>query len=267
MFAVAKKRLRAASLLLLLVSLSGCVPGGQGQSEEEKEPHFLTGKSRVNAMDYQGAIESFEKALEVNPNSAAAHLELGVLFEQRESDPAAAIYHFERYLRLRPSAPNDEMVRQQILACKQELARTVSLGPVTQTLQSAFEKMNAENKRLTDENKRLDDENKALRDELAKLHAQPPPRPAVPVNPIVGGSVPAPAPRSNSANTQALEAASNSSNTSSRPVSAPRKYTIQPGDTPAAIAKRNGVKLDTFMAANPGLDARRLRPGQAVNIP
>jgi len=25
---------------------------------EEKEPHFVLGKSRVNAMDFQGAIES-----------------------------------------------------------------------------------------------------------------------------------------------------------------------------------------------------------------
>ena len=38
------------------VALSGCTPSGQNQSDEEKEPHFVLGKSRVNAMDYQGAI-------------------------------------------------------------------------------------------------------------------------------------------------------------------------------------------------------------------
>ena len=40
--------------------------------EEEKEPHFMAGKMRVNEMDYPGAIECFEKALEVNPQDTRA---------------------------------------------------------------------------------------------------------------------------------------------------------------------------------------------------
>ena len=42
------------------VALNGCSPSDQSQLDEEKEPHFVLGKSRVNAMDYQGAIEAFE---------------------------------------------------------------------------------------------------------------------------------------------------------------------------------------------------------------
>jgi LysM repeat protein len=33
------------------------------------------------------------------------------------------------------------------------------------------------------------------------------------------------------------------------------------------IARQYGVKLEALMAANPGLDARRLRIGQALTIP
>ena len=51
------------------------------------------------------------------------------------------------------------------------------------------------------------------------------------------------------------------------PATAGRKHTIQAGDTPAAIARRYGVKLDALMSANPGLDPRKLRVGQTVNIP
>ena len=40
--------------------------------DEEKESHFVVGRSRVNALDYHGAIESFTEALEANPRSAAA---------------------------------------------------------------------------------------------------------------------------------------------------------------------------------------------------
>jgi tetratricopeptide (TPR) repeat protein len=128
--------------------LGGCLPTTHSQLDEEKEYHFLAGKSRINGMDYQGAIESFQKALENNPHSASAHFELGWLYDQKESDPAAAIYHYERYLKLRKNADNAEMVRTRILACKQELARTVSLGPVTQTLQRTLEQLAEENRVL-----------------------------------------------------------------------------------------------------------------------
>src|SRR5690349_10085580 len=103
------KLARAALPLLCSVLLTGCFPSPQGQLDEEKEPHFLAGKARFNAMDYQGAIEAFEKALDANPNSGAAHFELGCLCEQNLADPAEAIYHYDHYLKLRPNAANAEI--------------------------------------------------------------------------------------------------------------------------------------------------------------
>src|SRR5436309_2155590 len=110
---------RPALLLFGFLLLSGCLPSGQSQLDEQKEPHFLAGRSRVSALDYKGAIESFERALEVNPKSASAHLELGLLFDQKDPEPATAIYHFEHYLKLHPNAENAETIRMRILACKQ----------------------------------------------------------------------------------------------------------------------------------------------------
>src|SRR5207302_6627330 len=107
--------------------------------------------------DYNGAIESFEKALEVNPRSASAHFELGCLFDEKETDPAAAIYHYTHYLTLRPKAENLEVVKQRIMACKQDLARTVSLGPVNDKVQRELEQLLEENRRLTQENKSLNE--------------------------------------------------------------------------------------------------------------
>ncbi len=92
--------------VLLGVALGGCAPG-EGQSDDEKEPHYVLGQSRVNAMDYPGAVEAFEESLEANPHSAAAHYQLAVLYENKVcADPAAAIYHYERYLKLDPNAGN-----------------------------------------------------------------------------------------------------------------------------------------------------------------
>src|SRR5262249_6343062 len=86
---------------------------------------------------------------------ASAHFELACLFDQKEADPAEAIHHYNCYLKLRPKAENSDLVKQHILTCKQELARTVSLGPVTEKVQRELEQLTEENKRLTEENKRL----------------------------------------------------------------------------------------------------------------
>lgn len=45
------------------------------------------------------------------------------------------------------------------------------------------------------------------------------------------------------------------------------KYTVQAGDNPSKIAKKLGIPLNDLMAANPGLDPKRLRVGQEINVP
>ena len=240
----------SAVLLFGSLVLSGCIPSSQGQSDEEKEAHFLAGSGRVNAMDFKGAIASYEKALEVNPKSAAAHFELGWLLDQKEGDPAGAIYHYERYLRLRSNASNIELVKQQITACKQELARTVSLGPVSDKQQRDLEKMAEENKRLTEENKRLLEEVTKWRDAAVQ--------PVSGAGPARGGL----SPQSGS-----LQGRTNSAAQVASTASARRTYTVKAGDTPIAIAKQAGVKLEALMAANPRLEARRMKAGQVINLP
>lgn len=44
-------------------------------------------------------------------------------------------------------------------------------------------------------------------------------------------------------------------------------YIIKAGDTLTAIAKRFNLQLSQLMDANPGLDPRRMRPGQKINVP
>ena len=112
-----------------MVAVNGCSPTGQGQLEDEKEPHFSLGKSRINQMDYHGAVEAFQQALEANPRSAAAHFQLACLFDTKESDPAAAIYHYQQYLKFDSNARNAEVIRQRIESCKQQLAANVLPPP------------------------------------------------------------------------------------------------------------------------------------------
>jgi LysM repeat protein len=235
------KILRVTFAAMCCAALSGCIPSGSSGQEEEKEPHFLVGKSRVNAMDYKGAIESFEKALEVNPHSATAHFELGWLLADKESDPAAAIYHYQQYLRLRPNAENAAIVNQHIQVLRQDLAKNVLQPSLTPELQRRYEQLADENQRLKDEVERL----RAAQGSAGGVQT--------------GDSTPTPnVDRTTQTTTQT---------TTTPPAPARRTYKVQSGDTPSSIARKYNVKLEALMAANPGLNPTKMQVGQAVNIP
>jgi tetratricopeptide (TPR) repeat protein len=220
---------------------------------EEKEPHFLNGRSLVNAMDYQGAIKAFGKALEVNPHSASAHFELGWLYADKASDPAAAIYHYQRYLELRPGAENAETVGQHIFRLKQELAKAVLPMPTTPGIQRDFE--------------HLAQENRALREEVERLRAV-----------YAGGSVATNFPARPEAINRATQTpgAIAGANVVASPPPTPyptgdpasaRKHKVQAGETPFSIARKYRIKVETLMSANPDLDARRMQIGRTLNVP
>ena len=145
-------------LCLVVASSRPCPaagPAAVGGADEEKEPQFLIGRSRVNAMDYQGAIEAFEQALETNPRSAAAHFELGMLYAEKDAAPARAIYHYELFLKLRPGAENAEIIRQHIYRLKQELAKGVLPIPPSTEIQRQLEQLAEENRQLRDQLDRM----------------------------------------------------------------------------------------------------------------
>lgn len=242
------------SPVLLAAGLVGCLPAGSNWQEEQKEPHYLAGKARVRSLDFEGAVEAYKKALEVNPRSASAHFELGWLYEERVRNPAAAIYHYEEYLRLRPQADNAEMVRQRITTCKQELARAVLPLPVTPSLQREFEQLAEENRRL--------------REELARWQAHAASLGRSATNPAAPVVVMQRADAVSAVATQRQATATVPAPSSTvAPPPAPRTHTVQPGETPYTIARKHGVKLDALMAANPGINPKRLAVGQKLNIP
>ncbi|HWV99860.1 MAG TPA: LysM peptidoglycan-binding domain-containing protein [Candidatus Acidoferrum sp.] len=256
---------RCALALLAALVLSGCVDSARSQLDDEKEPHFLAGKSRVSSMDYQGAIEAFEKALEVNPQSASAHFELAWLYELKASEPAAAIYHYDKYLKLRPHAGNADLAKQHILSCKQALASTVSLGPITEKQQRDFEKMLDENKRLAEQNKALSDEVAKWRVYYAARSSAPTTSPPAPATEIRPAPSPAQGPTILVANVLPTPA-STGRLVSPAPITT-RTHTVKGGETLAQIARKYGIKLDALIAANPGLDPRRLQVGQTLAVP
>jgi tetratricopeptide (TPR) repeat protein len=217
--------------------------------DEQKEPHFLAGKAKESALDNAGAIESFEKALEANPQNGSAHFELGLLFE-KEADYAAAIYHFERFLKLHPDSEYAQVVKDRINNDKVELSKTAAFAMVVKDHQQQLDKLAEENNQL----KALVERCRTLHGGLTDTRNATPDKPAAPVASVTQTRPPAPTPPDPQPPVRTSPPAS-------------RTYTVKAGDTPASIARRFNVKLETLLAANHGLDPKRMRVGQTLNIP
>jgi LysM repeat protein len=229
------------------VTLAGCEPSGQSAADDEKEPHFVLGQNRVNAMDYAGAVEAFEASLEANPHSAAAHYQLAMLYSEKESNPAAAIYHYQQYLRFDPKAANADIVNQHIATCKQQLATDVLQLPSSPAAQQQLQQLADKNRQLQDE---VDKWRAYYAGQMAVVKTNLPP---------VSGTVASAAPAAVSSQAAVVTAAP--------PVGKPRTHIVAAGETPAAIARKAGVNLNALLAANPGLNPKKMRAGQSINLP
>lgn len=253
--------LRRFGFLLLLLTLAGCLPSNE-PVDDEKDPHFQEGRNLVNSEDFKGATEEFELALQTNPHSAAAHFELGWLYE-KAGDYAAAIYHYERHLQLQPDSPHAATVKERIQGCKQELGNSEFPLPNSQNLQKEVD--------------RLTTENATLQQQVVSLQAQLAAKPAVVVAQPTPQPQSQPQPTSKPGPTQAQAVQPVHTTVTAPHESAqlpstmreghPKFYVVKEHDTIRAIGLRFGLKPSAILAANPRVDPRKLHVGQTLNLP
>jgi LysM repeat protein len=260
----------------LWVAATGCSPMDQSPMDEEKEPHYVLGKSRVNAMEFDEAIKAFEESLEANPHSAQAHYQLAMLFENQESDPAAAIYHYQQYLKYNPTSQNAEIIAQHIASCKQQLAADVLQLPSAPAAQQQLEKLTEENRRLHDQ---LTQWQAYYAAQQAAARTNPPTLPTTPVRSQTTSFSPedvTPLPTTTtttsgggSAGASGGYSAGTTARFTAQPTRPPRSRThvVTSGETMASIARKQGVSLAALETANPSVNPRKLKSGQVLNLP
>jgi len=250
---------------MALIAVNGCSPVDSGQMDEEKEPHFVLGNSRFNEMDWNGAIEAFEESLEVNPHSAQAHYRLAQLFDTKEPDPAAAIYHYEQYLKLSPDAKNSDVINQRIDSCKQQLATDVLQLPSAPAVQKQLDSLVDQNRQLQAQ---VDKLNAVIKQWNAYYASQQSAlKPSGSQNSIAPMPASSPTPDDISSQpTQPQIAASTPAPVPARPQKA-RTHIVISGETLAGIARKQGVSLTALESANPGVNPKKLHVGQPLNLP
>ncbi|MEO8425684.1 MAG: tetratricopeptide repeat protein [Verrucomicrobiota bacterium] len=245
-------------LVLLFVCLcwGGCSSTGESNIDDRKDSDFIAGQNRARSLDYPGAVRAYKKALESNPHSASAHFEIGLIYYLNLPDYAAAIYHFQEFLELRPTDSHAENVRQFVSVCKQELARTVSLGPIGQKLQKELEQLTAKNQQLRQQVDFLSKSlsaatNRTVQSRAASLVAT---TAATKPAPSLAGKPRPPATRNQPSPHKASSGQSG-------------RHVVRPRETIASIARQHRLPLGTLLAANPGVEPRRMKIGQVVTIP
>lgn len=156
---------------LLALWLGGCADNDRlAYASELDEPGYREGQSLLKAGRRQEALASFLKVIDKRREDAPeSHLEAGLLYAQHINDPLSAIYHFRKYLAIRPNSPQAPLVRQRIDAAIREFARTIPAQPIENQAQRVD---------LIATLDRLKQENETLKQQLADLRAARPSAPA-----------------------------------------------------------------------------------------
>lgn len=260
------------SVFLLVVSMviTGCKPDTAVSIDEEREAYHMDAKSKLFAEDFEAAVVGFEKALEVNPNNASAHFELGLINYLHLKDYVSAIYHFQKLLEMRPNHMMAVQIKDHLERCKMDFASTVTLGPLNQNTETRL-------KNLVETKEELETQIKNLEGQLAQmrqvLSAQSEAlnrnrqnaRPESLANSSKSSKSNAPTQTGNlegkgKTNSTAMQNAS---------MSTPkfRKHVIRSNDTFYKLASHYRVDFKSIQSANPGVNSTKLQIGQVVNVP
>jgi len=293
---------RALPVFLALGILTGCQqPNKALTAEDDTNPHFHAATADLQVRDFAGAAKEYEAALRDAPTVVQAHYELGVLYSDHLNDPIAAIYHFEQYLKLRPSADNVAQAQALFDNAKVNFAASLPNSPIQNA--QAYTKLQGDNQSISRDLETANQKIADLTGQLASAQkdlaanspnlqttsgapvqntpvqdtpSAPAPAPvATPVTPPAGTELatpapapaaPAPAPEVSTA-APAPAPAAPAMAAPPAPAAAAKTYTIASGDTLWKISKKfyPGKVLDgidKIKAANPDT----LPPGKPLKI-
>ena len=114
---------------LYILSAGGCDFGSGEVVKETSEPNFLRGQEELRRGNISEALSAFLKVSEKRRDAPESHFELGCIYLEHMNDPNTAIYHFKKYLELKPNSQSSPMVRQMIETAQKKFAASLPESP------------------------------------------------------------------------------------------------------------------------------------------
>jgi len=107
---------------LLSSSLSSC-------SSAAKNPEFRQGQTFHKQGEVRKALECFLKVIDNRKGAAESHLEAGRMYLELQ-DPLPAIYHFNQYIRMKPTSEQSNIVRQMVKTAEKQFMQQLPGRPM-----------------------------------------------------------------------------------------------------------------------------------------
>lgn len=113
-------------MLAAVLALTGCGKDAKSlEAREESDPNIAAGQAYMEEGKYDEAIAEFKKVLDTEPLMARPHLDLATIYQNNKINYIYAIYHYDRYLELRPGSEKTEFIEEQKLKVARALANTL----------------------------------------------------------------------------------------------------------------------------------------------
>ena len=252
-------------LILSVILCCACSSSNLSTVEESEERQFLLAKDFQSQGRYDDALITYLGLISVRRESPESHLEAGYIYLQSLKDPIRAIYHFDRYLDLKPESKRIVQVKQLIETAKLEFLRQLPAKP----FQVEVDRMNLLEiiKKLKEENAELKVKYnqallriKSIQGEMSIDHVTTLPNELLSSQEII----------TQNETYDSLNSFDNLESIDPREV--PKSYNVQPGDTLSKISQKfygTANRWNDIYQANRDIltTARSLREGQELLIP
>jgi len=211
------------------LALAGCdmATKQDAQYDDSRNPYYKKAQQDLETNP-QAAITDYEEAIGANPKLIEVHYLMGHIYADKLNDPIGAIFHFEQYLRMAPTASHADEAKA--LIDKESQAFASSLPNSAPQSADEYAKLQAENATLR---KQAEDATRTivkLQAQLSKHHKDAPVAAATAPAPAATDAAPAPA-------TPAVSAAGDNSNPNAPAPGA----VVASGPTPADAATTNAA--------------------------
>ena len=121
----------AAGAALCLALAVGCGRAAEDR-RDARDRNLRRAQAAKDAEDVEAAIRWCEKTLARRPDSPRAHRELALIYDHFKQDYVPALYHYRRYLELRPDSEDRADVEDMLAKCGRAFAAQVAAAPADQ---------------------------------------------------------------------------------------------------------------------------------------